>query len=261
MRLSLSTLDLVRLDEMAIAQQTGATTSLDILDAGASRLRVGLTGAHGVPLSARRVYLPDDETADRWEEALNRQETANAAAGIACLPMGIHRVATPGRARTLWILRPRVPKALQIVRVLRGASPDTARQIASSLLDLAQDLESVEGAAACTQPSAWVWLDGELVLTHNDLPAVLPPRTLYGPWWWWSAWVPTAWIATGVPVTSDGAVLVASLLGPLGMDAALEGVLPTLSPLLGPDPRARVIEAATRQRRWARRVQSLRRPR
>lgn len=262
MRLGLDMEALVALDEAATTHlREGDDSDLHVLEAGSRRLRVALTGTHAAPLAARRVHLPDADAAAAWESALARQSAAVAGAGVPELPAAVQAVATPGPARVLWIVRPRVPDDALLLPTLRRATPETARTIALALRDAAAALASTDGAAAPAEASAWAWLDGELVLVHNDLPHTLPAATLHGPWRWWAALLRGTWLDSGAPLTRDPTALIAGVLAPLATEAALEGVLPTLRPLL-PDPvRETLLERQSQHTRWSRRLQLLRRPR
>lgn len=238
MRLGLAMDDLVRLDEatgrgLRAGLRHGLPDGLEILDAGSARLRVGLTGPHGVALAARRVWVTSAGAATRWEEALTRYEAALGEAGLSVLPAGIQVVVPPERGRVVWVIRPRVPQQAELSEAVSRATPETARRIARALRDMAQAAEAA-GVPVPTDPSAWAWLDGELVLTHADGPPGLSAAERHGPWRFWAAPLRLGWFRAGAPLSARAADILRDLLAALLALPAAEGLVPALLSHLEP---------------------------
>jgi len=263
-RLGLPMEELVSLDEAAGRWvQQGSRSELDVVEAGRHRLRVHVHGAHGVSLAARRVWLPDTTAATTWEGALADQERALQAADVNLLPGAVQAIAPPHGGRVLWIVRVRVPDGTSLEQTLRRASPQTARSVGQALVQTAASIAATRGAAAPADPQAWAWLDGQLVLTHADVPHTLSAITQLGPWRWYAPLLRGAWLHAHSPLEREPTRLLAGILGPLAELPALEGLLPVVGPHLGTDAPARehLLRAHLARSRWSRRVQALRRPR
>lgn len=267
MRLGLSMSDLVELDEAATAGPAGTwSPSLEVLEAGRARLRVAVTGAHGVRLAARRVWLSDATAATTWERALAEQEAALTRAGVTLMPGTVQSLAPPDGSRVLWVVRPRAPSNTLLSEVLPLLSPDASRHLALALRDTIAAIAATEGAAAPAEPNAWAWIDGELVCCHADLPAGLSAWTQLGPWRWYAPLFRGRWLTEHAALEQEPARLLRGILGPLAEHASLEGLMPVLRPLLTASEaetpaREVLMRTEMARRRWSQRVQRLRRPR